>query len=184
MLNSDPGPHCNQYIHHNYDYLHLRLELGEVGVELPDVLVHQLVGLDGDLHLVVRDLLRLLEHFLRKRRGGKINFEFRIRGRKKIIFNRSFNLSSDLTMQRTNTENSKHIFPEMELRGLSPNFHVHVSVSDFHDQSAYSAAGNVWTDPGNKQITHRNMNVEIGTEAAQFPEKEHLNGIFVEVHQE
>jgi hypothetical protein len=26
------------------------------------------------------------------------------------------------------------------------------------------------------------MNVEIGTEAAQFPEKEHINGIFVAVH--
>jgi hypothetical protein len=26
------------------------------------------------------------------------------------------------------------------------------------------------------------MNVEIGTEAAQFPEKEYLNGIFVEVY--
>jgi hypothetical protein len=26
------------------------------------------------------------------------------------------------------------------------------------------------------------MNVEIETEAAQFPEKEHINGIFVAVH--
>jgi hypothetical protein len=26
------------------------------------------------------------------------------------------------------------------------------------------------------------MNVEIGTEAAQFPEKEYINGIFVSVH--
>jgi hypothetical protein len=41
-------------------------------------------------------------------------------------------------LQRQNTENSKQIFPEEELRGLIPNFHIHVSVSD---RSAYFAAG-------------------------------------------
>ncbi len=43
-----------------------------------------------------------------------------------------------------NTENSKQIFPEKELRGYSPNYYIHVSVSDlyFPDRSAYSAAGN------------------------------------------
>jgi hypothetical protein len=39
----------------------------------------------------------------------------------------------------------KQIFPEKELRGLSPNFRIHVSVSDLytysHDWSVYSAAG-------------------------------------------
>jgi hypothetical protein len=30
------------------------------------------------------------------------------------------------------TENSKQIFPEMELRGLVPNFCIHVSVSDLY----------------------------------------------------
>ncbi len=34
----------------------------------------------------------------------------------------------------------------------------------------------MWTDPGNIKITQRNMNVEIGAEAAQFPEKEYING--------
>jgi hypothetical protein len=49
------------------------------------------------------------------------------------------------TLQRHNTENSEQIFPENELFGLSPNFHIHVSVSDLYmysyDRSAYSAAG-------------------------------------------
>jgi hypothetical protein len=35
-------------------------------------------------------------------------------------------------LQRTNTENLKQIFPEKELRGHSPNFHVQVSVSDLY----------------------------------------------------
>ncbi len=36
------------------------------------------------------------------------------------------------TLQRQNTANSKQIFPEKEYRGLSPNFHIHVSVRDLY----------------------------------------------------
>jgi hypothetical protein len=38
----------------------------------------------------------------------------------------------DITLLRTNAENWKQIFPEKELRGHSPNFHIHVSVSDLY----------------------------------------------------
>jgi hypothetical protein len=46
------------------------------------------------------------------------------------------------TLQRRNTENTKQIFPEKELCGLSPNFHIHVSVSDLYIPRlvSYSAA--------------------------------------------
>jgi hypothetical protein len=37
-----------------------------------------------------------------------------------------------ITLQRHNTENSKQIFPEKELRGYSPNSYVHFSVSDLY----------------------------------------------------
>jgi hypothetical protein len=53
-----------------------------------------------------------------------------------------------LALQRQNTEISKQIFPEKEYRGLSPNFHIHVSVSDLYIPTIglpipYSAGGNM-----------------------------------------
>ncbi len=36
------------------------------------------------------------------------------------------------TLQRHNAKKSKQIFPEKELLGLSPNFHIHVSVSGLY----------------------------------------------------
>jgi hypothetical protein len=36
------------------------------------------------------------------------------------------------TLQRTNTENWKQIFPEKELNGQSPNFHIQMALSDLY----------------------------------------------------
>ncbi len=55
-------------------------------------------------------------------------------------------------LQRHNTENSKQIFPEKELSGLSPDFHIHVSVSDLYIPTiglAFLLQGNMLIDPGN-----------------------------------
>jgi hypothetical protein len=41
-------------------------------------------------------------------------------------------LKARATLQRQNAENLKQIFPEKEYRGLSPNFHSHVAVSELY----------------------------------------------------
>ncbi len=41
-------------------------------------------------------------------------------------------LKASTTLQRQNTEISKQIFPEKEYQVFSPNFHIHVSVSDLY----------------------------------------------------
>jgi hypothetical protein len=67
----------------------------------------------------------------------------------------------------------------------SPNFPIHVSVSDLYIPTIdllILLQENMWTDPGNILIVHRHMNVTIGTEAAQVPEKEYTNGIFVAMY--
>jgi hypothetical protein len=47
-------------------------------------------------------------------------------------------------------EYTKQIFPEKEVRGLSPNFHIHVSVSDLYIPTIglpILLQENMWTDP-------------------------------------
>ena len=66
-----------------------------------------------------------------------------------VIFDtqqRKFNNNKTLyALQRQNAENLKQIFPEKEYRGLSPNFHIHVPVSEL----SIPTIGNMQTDPGN-----------------------------------
>ncbi len=78
-------------------------------------------------------------------------------------------LSFGSAQKRHNTEYSKQIFPEKELRGLSPNSYIYVSVSDLY----FTTIGlpillleNKWTHGGN---------VEIGTELPQFLFWEYIN---------
>ncbi len=54
------------------------------------------------------------------------------------------------TLQRHNTGNSKKIFPEKELRGHSPKFNNHVSVSDLYIPTiglSIVLQEKMWTDP-------------------------------------
>jgi hypothetical protein len=66
------------------------------------------------------------------------------------------------------------------MRGHSPNLHIHVSVSDLYTSTIdlpILLQENMW-----KYINRlQTLNVEIRTWAAQFPEKEYINGIFVAV---
>ncbi len=57
-----------------------------------------------------------------------------------------------LHCKETIAENLKPIFPEKELRGLSPNFHIQVSASDLYISTIdlpILLQDNMWTDPGN-----------------------------------
>jgi hypothetical protein len=44
------------------------------------------------------------------------------------------------TLQRQNAENFKQIFPEKEYRGLSPNFHIYVFLSELYIPPRHGSA--------------------------------------------
>ncbi len=73
-----------------------------------------------------------------------------------------------------------YVFPGKELRGQSPKFHIHVSVSDLYIPRIgpqIFLQQNRQTDCGtrNIKIAHRNLNVEIETEGCAIP----FLGLFV-----
>ncbi len=79
----------------------------------------------------------------------------------------------------------KLLFPKQIFNVLSPSCYTHISVRDLHISKIdlpFLLQENMWTDPGNIHIAHKLMNVEIGTEAAQFPEKDYINGSLLCAH--
>ncbi len=77
-------------------------------------------------------------------------------------------LGSSLLIERLHCQEiSIYVFPEKELRGLSPNFHIHVSVSDLFYPTISPVIfqqQHMQPDRG-KYIAQRNMKVGIGTVA-------------------
>jgi hypothetical protein len=84
-----------------------------------------------------------------------------------------------------------YVFPEMKplfiklnYNVLSPSSYTHISLRDLYISRIglpILLQGNMRTILGKIQITHRRMNVEIGTETEQFPEKKYINRIFLAV---
>ncbi len=62
-------------------------------------------------------------------------------------------------------KNPIYVFPEKELRGLSTNSYIYVSVSDLYipriGPHKYLAAAKYTDGPGNISISHRYMSVGI-----------------------
>ncbi len=78
---------------------------------------------------------------------------------------------------RHNTENLKQMFPEMELHGLSSNFHIHVSMSDLYIPTIGLP---ILLLGIYKSLTDTRM-WKLGLRPCKFFFWEYINGIFVAV---
>jgi hypothetical protein len=91
------------------------------------------------------------------------------------------------TLQRHNTEKFvTNIAKKKELRGLSPNFHIHVFVSDLYittiDQPILLQE-NMWTILGiYKSLTDDSCMWQLGLRPRNSPFWEYINGISVAGH--
>jgi hypothetical protein len=68
------------------------------------------------------------------------------------------------------------------MRGLGPNFHIHVSVSDLYIPVIgphILLQENMWTDPGNIYSSSQTLECGNWAEAGQFLFWKYMNGIFV-----
>ncbi len=73
------------------------------------------------------------------------------------------------------------LFLKQNYNALSPNLHIHVSVSDLYIPTIsllILLQPNRQTDPGKISIAYRYMNVGIEKEAVQFIFLEYINRIF------